>query len=72
MKAKITKANLSEDGIKTPSFKEVKALIDDFVEEWQRDKTTGNYKISPLFYMFVQYTDNQWLEEQIEDRGIVA
>tara|TARA_Y100000310_G_C20276481_1_gene620495 strand:+ start:40 stop:246 length:207 start_codon:yes stop_codon:yes gene_type:complete len=66
------KTQLSEDGIKTPSFKEVKALVDDYVNEWRRDKARGNYKISPLFYMFVHYADDQWIEEQIEERGIIA
>jgi len=62
----------TEDGRNFPSTKEVRLLIDSFVEEWKQDKIKGDVRISPLFYLFVHYADVNWIEEQIENRGIVA
>lgn len=61
---------LTEDGLEHPSFREVKALLDDLIREWKEDKACNNWQNSPLFYILVHYADEKWLEDQIENRGI--
>lgn len=67
-----TENKFSVDGTKVPSTKEVIALIDNYVEEWKYDRIKGTTNLSPLFFMFVHYADMKWIEEQLEERGIVA
>ena len=67
-------SRFSKDGLKIPSEKEVKLLIDSFCEEWKNLRSRGkeDYKMASLWYIINMYSDDSWIEENLERLGIVA